>query len=129
MASAKRLICVGHAALDRIYRIEAFPPEPTKVRALEYVESGGGMAANAAVAVARLGGRAELWSRTGDDVVGQTIRAGLKAERVDVRYVQAFDGATRMPIIETTSEPRITVKKEYLARAFRLFRRGNPRSE
>jgi hypothetical protein len=26
MPSAKRIICVGHSALDRIYRIEAFPP-------------------------------------------------------------------------------------------------------
>jgi sulfofructose kinase len=93
MASAKRIICVGHAALDRIYRIEAFPPEPTKVRAIEHIEAGGGMAANAAAAIARLGGKAELWSRTGDDAAGSAIRAGLKADRVDVRYVQAFDGA------------------------------------
>jgi sulfofructose kinase len=93
MASAKHIICVGHAALDRIYRIEAFPTQPTKVRALEHVEAGGGMAANAAVAIARLGGAAELWSRVGDDNAGQAIRAGLRAERVDVRYVQAFEGA------------------------------------
>jgi sulfofructose kinase len=93
MASAKRIICVGHAALDRIYRIEAFPPEPTKVRALEHVECGGGMATNAAVAIARLGGKAELWSRTGDDGAGNAIRAGLKAEKVDMRCVQGFDGA------------------------------------
>lgn len=93
MPSPKRIICVGHAALDRIYRIEAFPPQPTKVRALEHVEAGGGMAANAAVAIARLGGKAELWSRTGDDAAGNSIRAGLKAERVDVRYVQAYEGA------------------------------------
>lgn len=93
MAAPKRVICIGHAALDRIYRIEAFPPEPTKVRALEHVESGGGMAANAAVAIARLGGRAELWSRIGDDAAGSAIRAGLKAEKVDVRYVQSFEGA------------------------------------
>src|SRR6185369_9078300 len=93
MPSAKRIICVGHAALDRIYRIEAFPPEPTKVRALEHVESGGGMAANAAVAIARLGGKAELWSRIGDDAAGVAIRTGLKAERVDVRYMQGFEGA------------------------------------
>jgi sulfofructose kinase len=92
-APAKRVICVGHAALDRIYRIEAFPPEPTKVRALEHVEAGGGMAANAAVAVARLGGKAELWSRAGDDAAGSAIRAGLKAEGVDVRYLQSFEGA------------------------------------
>jgi len=93
MPSARRIICVGHAALDRIYRIEAFPPEPTKVRALEHVEAGGGMAANASVAIARLGGRAELWSRIGDDSAGSAIRAGLKAERVDVRCVQGFEGA------------------------------------
>jgi sulfofructose kinase len=93
MAAGKHIICVGHAALDRIYRIESFPPQPTKVRALEHVEAGGGMAANAAVAIARLGGVAELWSRVGDDNAGHTIRAGLKAERVDVRYIQAFEGA------------------------------------
>jgi sulfofructose kinase len=51
------------------------------------------MAANAAVAIARLGGMAELWSRVGDDNAGHTIRGGLRAERVDVRYVQAFEGA------------------------------------
>ena len=93
MASGKRIICVGHAALDRIYRIDAFPAEPTKVRALEHVEAGGGMAANAAATIAKLGGKAELWSRTGDDAAGSAIRAGLKADKVDVRYVQAFDGA------------------------------------
>lgn len=93
MAAAKRIICVGHAALDRIYRIEAFPPVPTKVRAQEHIEAGGGMAANAAVAIARLGGMAELWSRTGDDAAGASVRAGLQAERVDVRYLQAFEGA------------------------------------
>lgn len=93
MAAAKRIICVGHAALDRIYRIEAFPPHPTKVRALEHIEAGGGMAANAAVAIARLGGRSELWSRVGDDNAGSLIRAGLRAEHVDVRYVQSFEGA------------------------------------
>ena len=53
----KPIICVGHAALDFVYRIEAFPPEPTKVRSLEHIESGGGMAANAAATIARLGGR------------------------------------------------------------------------
>lgn len=93
MSAGKHIICVGHAALDRVYRIEAFPAAPTKVRALEHVESGGGMAANAAVAIARLGGKPELWSRIGDDAAGAGIRAGLKAEHVDIRYLQAFEGA------------------------------------
>lgn len=93
MQARKRLISVGHAALDRIYRISSFPPEPTKVRALEAIETGGGMAANAAVAAARLGGEVEVWSRTGDDNAGAIIRAGLRSERVDIRYVHAFEEA------------------------------------
>lgn len=115
MAEAKRIICVGHAALDRIYRIEAFPPQPTKVRALEHMEAGGGMAANAAVAIARLGGKAELWSRVGDDGPGATIRAGLKAEHVDVRYVQSFEGArssTSAIIVDDNGERLIVGQRD-----------------
>jgi len=89
----QRLIMVGHAALDRVYRVEAFPREPTKVRAIEAIEVGGGMAANAAVAAARLGGRCELWSRVGDDNAAAIIKAGLKAERVDIRSVESFEDA------------------------------------
>src|SRR5262245_26877809 len=93
MSPPKRVICVGHAALDRIYRIQSFPREPTKVRAFEHIEAGGGMAANAAVAAARLGAKVELWSRVGDDNAGSLIRSGLKAEKVDIRYVHAFEDA------------------------------------
>src|SRR5690606_17186435 len=115
MASAKHIICVGHAALDRIYRIAAFPAQPTKVRALEHVEAGGGMAANAAAAIARLGGAAELWSRVGDDSAGQAIRAGLRAERVDVRYVQTFEGArssTSAIIVDNKGERLIVGQRD-----------------
>jgi len=86
------VICVGHAALDYVYRIDAFPPAPTKVRSLEHIESGGGMAANAAATIARLGGAVELWSRTGADAAGERIRALLEADGVDVRFVKAYEG-------------------------------------
>ncbi len=115
MPPPRRILCIGHSALDRIYRIEAFPPEPTKVRAIEHVESGGGMAANAAVAIARLGGKAELWSRVGDDAAGQTIKAGLKSERVDVRYVQAFEDArssTSAVIVDDRGERLIVGQRD-----------------
>jgi hypothetical protein len=48
-------IVIGHAALDHVYRVEAIPSQPLKVRALEHIDAGGGMAANAAAAIARLG--------------------------------------------------------------------------
>jgi sulfofructose kinase len=89
----KHLIMIGHAALDRIYRVGSFPREPSKVRAIEAIEVGGGMAANAAVAAARLGAKVELWSRVGDDNAAAIIKAGLKAERVDTRGVQSFEEA------------------------------------
>ena len=56
------IICAGHAALDHVYRIEPFPPAPAKVRSLEHIESGGGMASDAAAAIGRLGAPVELWS-------------------------------------------------------------------
>lgn len=89
----KPIVCVGHAALDHVYRIDAFPPTPTKVRSLEHIESGGGMAANAAAAIARLGGHVELWSRTGADPAGERIHKLLQADGVDVSYVKTHEGA------------------------------------
>lgn len=86
-----RILCIGHAAFDRIFRVNRLPSGPTKMRALEFIETGGGMAANAAVAIARLGGTVELWSRVGDDDVGVRIKSGLEAEGVDTRYVASFE--------------------------------------
>jgi sulfofructose kinase len=110
-----RVICLGHAALDRIYRIEAFPPHPTKVRALEHIESGGGMAANAAAAIARLGGKCELWSRIGEDDAGVKIRTGLKAFGVDVRHVQMFEegrSSTSAIIVDDAGERLIVGNRD-----------------
>jgi sulfofructose kinase len=88
----KPVIVVGHAALDRIWRIEKFPPEPTKVRAIDYIEAGGGMGANAAVTIARLGGKVELWGRVGVDETGRMILRLLGRDGVDTRFVRAVEG-------------------------------------
>jgi sulfofructose kinase len=93
----KRVVVVGHAALDSICRIEAFPEKPAKVQALERIESGGGTAANAAAAIAKLGGKAELWSRTGEDEAGSKIRRSLEDAGVNVTYVLVQHGA-RSPV-------------------------------
>ena len=112
----KPIICVGHAALDYVYRIEAFPPEPTKVRSLEHIESGGGMAANAAATIARLGGRVELWSRTGADSAGQRIHAFLEADGVDTRFVRTYEGArssTSAVIVDKDGERLIIGERDH----------------
>jgi sulfofructose kinase len=112
----KPIICVGHAALDFVYRIEAFPPVPTKVRSLEHIESGGGMAANAAATIARLGGPVELWSRTGADSAGKRIHAFLEQEGVDIRYVRTYEGArssTSAVIVDGKGERLIIGERDH----------------
>ncbi len=112
----KPIICVGHAALDFVYRIEAFPPAPTKVRSLEHIESGGGMAANAAATIARLGGLVELWSRTGADSAGERIHAFLEQEGVDIRHVRTYEGArssTSAVIVDGKGERLIIGERDH----------------
>jgi sulfofructose kinase len=87
-----RLLCLGHCALDVIYRVPAIPATPTKVLASAYLESGGGMAANASVAAKRLGGDVHYWGRVGDDAAGARILAQLAAEGVVTECVLRIAG-------------------------------------
>jgi len=88
-----RILCLGHAAHDLIYRVAAIPAKPVKVIATSLTESGGGMAANAAVAIARLGGQASYWGRVADDFLGRRILDELAAENVDVATTRRVVGA------------------------------------
>ena len=83
-----RVLCLGMSALDAIYRVPAIPVRPTKVLATGFTECGGGMAANASVAVARLGGAAYYWGRVGNDELGTRILAQLATENVDTTTVR-----------------------------------------
>jgi sulfofructose kinase len=86
------ILCLGMSALDAIYRVATIPTAPTKILATGYLECGGGMAANASVAVARLGGQSHYWGRVGDDELGTRILAQLAAEGVDTRTVRRVPG-------------------------------------
>jgi sulfofructose kinase len=84
----RRILCLGMSAHDSIYQLPAIPATPTKVLATGFAECGGGMAANASVAVARLSGAASYWGRVGDDALGARICAELADEGVDVSRVR-----------------------------------------
>ncbi|RUP07700.1 PfkB family carbohydrate kinase [Hyphomicrobium sp.] len=110
----KHIIAVGHAALDYVYRIEAFPSSPTKIRALDHIASGGGMAANAAAAIARLGGDVSLWARIGDDPSGAIIRQQLDAVGVGTTHVRSCAGvssATAAVIVDRKGE-RLVISED-----------------
>ncbi len=86
------VLCVGHAVEDRIYYVDAIPTIAAKHQALGYEAVGGGPAANAAVAISRLGGKALLSARLGDDPAGDSILRDLETENVDCSLVRQFHG-------------------------------------
>lgn len=90
------LVC-GLAVLDLVFRVDEIPVRPDKYPADDMVIVGGGCAANAAVAIVRLGGRATLIARVGDDLVGDVIVDGLEVEGVDCGFVQRHPGS-RSPV-------------------------------
>jgi len=77
-------------------RVETFPAPGAKVSASDFIVTGGGCAANAAVAVARLGGRAVFAGPLGgeDDAVSTRIVADLGREGIDCAGVVRNVGAT-----------------------------------
>jgi sulfofructose kinase len=82
-----RILCTGIAVLDEVFRVKEVPIADTKVEASEFITVGGGCAANAAVAIARLGGTvglaAPLGGPEGEDAIGDRVIAGLRGEGVD----------------------------------------------
>ncbi len=89
-----RVACVGHAALDHVFEIEAFAPEPTKTLAHRFEARPGGMSLHAAMAAARLGAAARLLGRVGEDAAAQFLRARLQDEGVDARGLESVAGAS-----------------------------------
>ena len=77
-------------------RVQDFPAPGTKVSASEFIITGGGCAANAAVAIARLGGRAVFAGPLGGtgDQVSNRIVSDLAAVGIDVSGALRVDGAT-----------------------------------
>ncbi len=91
-----KILCAGIAVQDIIMKVENFPAPGTKVAASEFVTTGGGCAANQAVAIARLGGRIAFAGPLGgdNDAVSIRILTDLKAEGIDCSGAVRVDGGT-----------------------------------
>ncbi len=88
------ILCVGLAAVDVVLRVDHLPTEARKVRACGAAVVGGGCAANAAVAVARLGGLARLASHMGTDEIGALTLSQLARDGVDCALVHRDPAVT-----------------------------------
>ena len=92
VAGAPSVLCVGQATLDHVLTVAGDLTVSHKHAAARHDVVGGGLAANAAVTVARLGGTATLAGVIGDDDTGDQVIAGLRAAHVDTRLVQRVRG-------------------------------------
>jgi sulfofructose kinase len=86
------VVCVGIAVLDYLFQVDELPTGEGKFYAGGYREVGGGVAANAAAAIVKLGGMARYVGRVGADEAGERITADLAALGVDVSAVASMDG-------------------------------------
>jgi sulfofructose kinase len=93
---APRILCSGIIVLDEVFRVDEFPQPDGKVQAKGFFVVNGGCAANAAVAIARLGGRAALagpmGGPAGEDENGDRVLKALARENVDCKHCQRVGG-------------------------------------
>ncbi len=106
------VVCVGAATVDSIALVDSVPSVDERVQAEVIVTAGGGPAATAAVTLARLGVPVAFCGVVGADEDGETVRAGLEHEGVDVRWLRV-DSTVRtcrsLVLVERVSGARTIV--------------------
>ena len=88
----RKVVCVGIAVQDLIFGLPELPTVEGKYRASAFATAGGGMAASAAAAIGKLGTAVELWTRLGDDAIGDAIVAELESFGVGIDWCQRTPG-------------------------------------
>ncbi|MBW7975018.1 sugar kinase [Bradyrhizobium sp. BR 10289] len=114
---APRILCIGIPVRDLTFRVEAVPARGSKANATHLAEICGGNALNAAIAMARLGGRVSFAGPMGDP--GETssgfILDRMAAEGIETSHVVRMPGATT-PVsaitIDAAGERTLTIYRD-----------------
>lgn len=110
--ATESIVIVGSINMDLVVRTAHVPAPGETVLGRDFSTIPGGKGANQAVAAARLGGRAIMVGRVGDDDLGRQLIAGLKANGVDSTHVHpTADVASgiAMIVVADDGENAITV--------------------
>jgi sulfofructose kinase len=97
------VLCVGYACVDINFNAPHHPTEDEKLRATGMHTCGGGPAANAAVAIARLGGRARFSGYLGNDAFGDAHLREFSEVGVLADVLHRGDAPT--PVAAVTIKP------------------------
>jgi len=92
--AARSILCAGIIVLDEVFRVDRFPQPDAKTQAQSFFIVNGGCAANAAVAVARLGGRARFSGPVGTDDASRRFLDALAKTGVDPSGVLCVEGGS-----------------------------------
>lgn len=103
------VLCVGYASYDLVFSVDHHPEADEKCFASGYVGAGGGPAANAAVAVARLGGRAAFAGYLGGDYFGDLHVKELQSEGVATDLIVRGGHPTSLSAIFVKPDGKRTV--------------------
>jgi sugar/nucleoside kinase (ribokinase family) len=103
----KPILCVGACAWTTIFRVSHLPLGSAKLLPEDAVQMGDGLSASAGCAVVQLGGRAEFWTRVGDDAnacyaIASLVEAGLDCSGVS--FVNDVNGSFRSVIVGPAGE-------------------------
>ncbi|MGZ8225059.1 MAG: carbohydrate kinase family protein [Methylococcaceae bacterium] len=97
------VLCVGHASYDLVFEVSHHPGEDEKVSAQGFVACGGGPAANAAVAISRLGFKAAFAGYLGADIYGEKHLQELIESNVYTGLI--ISGSSPTPISTVLVKP------------------------
>ncbi|WP_417722897.1 carbohydrate kinase family protein [Salipiger sp.] len=94
------VLCIGDLDVDMFIDVPAVPGPDQKVTGRNHGLRPGGMAANAAVAIARFGLKSRLVAAIGDDSEGAFALREIERDAVDLRYlIHLPDTATFMCLV------------------------------
>lgn len=104
--SAPRILCVGMPVRDLTFRVENVPARGAKIPASHFAEITGGNALNAAIGIARLGGKPALTGPMGDasEISSRFIFDKLAEEGIDATHLVHMPGLVT-PISAVMNDP------------------------
>lgn len=110
MIDVPRIVCVGTVTMDLLLVVDRLPHSDERVEASDVALAGGGNAANAAVAIARLGLPVEFCGTVGDDRAGALVVEELASEGVGTSLIERRPGVA-------TAQSAVMVSRETGERA------------
>lgn len=106
------ILCIGIPVRDLTFRIPAVPPRGDKAHATHYAEISGGNALNAAIGIARLGGKAAIAGPMGAEdgrILDDLAREGIDPRSI-VRHADAVTPLSAIMIDEGGERTIVTYR-------------------